>query len=370
MPLRDRAPRGTPSKATVPPSRRRDQPYVAVPDVKTRVLGGVQVGSVSPYPKLHRAFIRQTFNLGGETEKVDSDLNQLGGSRQSDRLVVTVGKFSVADVFDTNKYAHDPRTDFLNWALIDTGTFDYAANAWGYKVGASAELYQNVWAFRAGVFDLSLVPNSKDLDPRFEQYQTVLEVERRHELWGQPGKLKVTGFLSRGRMGRFDDAIRLAALTGEPADTAAVRRYRRRTGLSFNVEQQIWSDLGLFMRGGIASGDIEPYEFSDIDKTLAGGVAVTGNRWGRPSDTVGVAGILNGISRQHQAYLDAGGLGILVGDGRLPHPGTERIAEPYYSVALSASTRLTFDYQFITNPAYNRDRGPVSVLGARIRAQF
>ena len=329
-----------------------------------------KVGAVAPYPKLHRAFLRQTINLGGETEKVDPDLNQLGGSRTADRLVFTIGKFSVVDIFDTNKYAHDPRTDFLNWALIDTGTFDYAANAWGYTYGAALEWYQDIWTLRGGVFDLSLVPNSKILDPKFEQFQTVLELERRHELWGNPGKVKITGFLSRGRMGRFQDAVRLAALTGEDADISAVRRYRSGYGVSFNVEQQLTSDIGMFVRGGIRSGDIEPYEFTDVDRTLAAGVAVTGTAWGRPSDTVGLAGILNDISRQHRTFLDAGGLGILVGDGRLPNPGSERILETYYSLPLSSFARLTFDYQFVTNPAYNRDRGPVSIFGGRLRLQF
>ena len=329
-----------------------------------------KVGSITPYVKLHRAFIRQIIGLGGETERVDPDLNQLGGSRQADRIVLTLGKFSVADVFDTNRYAHDQRTDFLNWALIDTGTFDYAANAWGYTVGAAAEWYQDAWVFRAGFFDLSIVPNSKDLDPGFNQNQAVLEIERRHELWGRPGKIKVTGFLSRGRMGRFDDAVRLAMVTGGPADVATVRRYRSRPGLSFNLEQQILPDVGMFVRCGLADGNVEPYEFTDVDRTLAAGLSIAGERWGRPSDTVGLAGVINGITRQHQAYFDAGGLGILVGDGRLPHPGAERIVEAYYSLPLAPSIRLTFDSQIVVSPGYNRDRGPAFIFGTRLRAQF
>ena len=138
--------------------------------------------------------------------------------------MLTVGKFAVTDIFDTNKYAHDPRNDFMNWALIDTGTFDYAADAWGYTYGAAAEWYQGDWTVRGGMFDLSIVPNSTELDPHFGQFQWVGEIERRYELWGQPGKIAVTGFLTRGRMGSFADAIALAAATGGPADTAAVRQ--------------------------------------------------------------------------------------------------------------------------------------------------
>jgi high affinity Mn2+ porin len=328
-----------------------------------------KVGASVPYARVPRMFLRQTIDLGGETQKVDAGPNQFAGSQTADRLVITVGKFGVTDVFDTNKYAHDPRSDFMNWALVDTGTFDYAADAWGYTYGAAVEWYFGRWTLRGGIFDLSIVPNSATLDPRFSQFQWVGEIERRHELWGQPGKVAVTGFLSRGRMGRFNDAVLLSNLTGLPADTAAVRQYRSRSGLSVNIEQQVSPDVGLFARAGFASGDIEPYEFSDIDRTVAAGAAVSGKKWGRPDDTFGLAAVVNGISGQHKAYLDAGGLGILVGDGKLPNPGSEQIIEMYYSLPL-LSWRLTFDYQFIVNPAYNRDRGPASVIGTRLRTQF
>ena len=159
-------------------------------------------------------FIRQTIDLGGDTQKVDGAANQFSGSQTANRLVLTVGKFGVTDVFDTNKYAHDPRNDFMNWALIDTGTFDYAADAWGFTYGAAAEWYQGDWTVRGGIFDLSVVPNDVELDPHFAQFQWVGEIERRYDLWGQPGKVAVTGFLSRGRMGSFSDAIALAAATG------------------------------------------------------------------------------------------------------------------------------------------------------------
>jgi len=328
-----------------------------------------KVGESVPYTRLPRMFVRQTIDLGGETQRVESGINQFAGSQTADRIVITVGKFSVVDIFDTNKYAHDPRTDFMNWALVDTGSFDYAADAWGYTYGAAAEWYQGAWTLRVGAFDMSAVPNSGKLDPSFKQFQSIVEIEHRHQIAGQPGKIAVTGFLTRGRMGRFDDAIRLSELTGEPADTALVRRYTSRSGVSLNLEQQITPDVGLFARAGIASGGVEPYEFSDIDRTLAAGLSLGGKQWGRPDDTLGIAGVVNGISDAHKAYFNAGGLGILAGDGQLPNPGPERIAEIYYSFPI-ANWRATLDYQFIANPAYNRDRGPVSVIGTRLRAQF
>jgi high affinity Mn2+ porin len=329
-----------------------------------------KVGQNYPYARLPRAFIRQTIDLGDESEKVEAGQSQFAGSQTANRLVLTVGKLSVVDIFDTNKYAHDPRSDFMNWALVDTATFDYAAEAWGYTYGATAEWYQGNWTVRGGLFDLSVVPNSTDLDPSFAQVQWVGEIERRYDLWGHPGKIAVTGFLTRGRMGSFADAIALAAATGGPANIAAVRQYQSRGGISMNIEQQITSDLGAFVRAGWADGNVEPYEFTDVDRTVAAGLLLSGKQWGRANDTVGVAGVVNGISGIHQAFLNAGGLGILVGDGQLPNPGLEQIIEAYYSYALTPSTKVTVDYQFIVNPGYNTDRGPANVFAGRFHAAF
>ena len=329
-----------------------------------------KVGQTDPYARLPRTFIRQTIDLGGETQKLDAGANQFAGSETANRLVITVGKFAVTDVFDTNKYAHDPRSDFMNWALVDTATFDYAADSWGYTYGAAVEWYQGSWTLRGGVFDLSVIPNSPDLTPTFGQFQWVGEIGRRYELWGHPGKIAFTGFLSRGRMGSFEDAIALAAITGGPADIAAVRQYQSRGGVSMNLEQEITTNLGAFVRAGWADGNIEPYEFTDVDRTVAGGFSLNGKQWNRPDDTVGIAGVINGISSVHEAFLNDGGLGILVGDGQLPHPGLEQIFETYYSYAISSSTKISFDYQLIVNPGYNIDRGPVNVFAGRFHTQF
>jgi high affinity Mn2+ porin len=335
-----------------------------------------KLGSAYPYVRMHRGFLRQTIDLGGEVEKVDADISQFAGSRTANRLVLTIGKFAIVDIFDTNKYANSPKTDFLNWSLINAGTFDYAGDGWGYTYGAAAEWYQGSWTLRAGVFDLSaspaggISPNGGVLDSTFQQYTVVAEIEKRYELWGQPGKLKVTGFVNRGRAGRFQDAILLSQITGEPADITAVRRYTSRPGIHVNWEQQVSESVGVFARAGWADGNIEPWDFTDIDRTVAGGASINGRNWGRPDDTVGIAGVVNNISGVHRAFFNAGGLGILIGDGQLPNPGLEKIFETYYSYALSSDTRLSFDYQFIANPAYNTDRGPVNTFAARFHAQF
>jgi high affinity Mn2+ porin len=329
-----------------------------------------KVGKNQPYFRLPRAFIRQTIDLSGDRQPLEADANQLRGSRSENRVVVTVGKFSVVDIFDTNQYAHDARADFLNWAVIDTGTFDYAADAWGYTVGAAIEWYTHDWAIRGGLFDLSDVPNSVHLDPGFHEFQTEVELEHRHEWAGRSGRVLLTAFDSRGRMGLLDEAVAVAQSADRPVDIAALRRYRSREGVSVSLEQQLAPELGAFVRAGKAAGNVETYEFTDIDRTLAAGLSAQGARWRRPGDTVAVAVVENEISAARETYLNAGGLGLLIGDGQLPHPGPERIIETYYSAAVLNFAHLSFDYQWISHPAYNRDRGPVSVIAVRLHAQF
>jgi high affinity Mn2+ porin len=329
-----------------------------------------KVGKNQPYLRLPRLFVRQTLNLDGANQAVDAEANQLGGSRSANRVVITVGKLGVADIFDTNQYAHDPRGDFFNWAVIDAGTFDYAADAWGYTAGAAIEWYQNAWTLRGGVFDLSNVPNSAHLDPGFHEFQSILELEKRHDIAGRAGRLLLTVFDSRGRMGLLDDAEQLAESTGGAVDIAAVRRYRGRAGASLDLEQQLSPDLGAFARLGKAGGNVETYEFTDIDRTVSAGLSLQGTRWHRAQDTLALAAIDNGISAARERYLNAGGLGILIGDGRLAHPGPEQIIETYYSFAALNFAHLSVDYQWINHPAYNRDRGPVSVVAVRVHAQF
>jgi high affinity Mn2+ porin len=329
-----------------------------------------KVGKKSPYLRLQRAFVRQTINLGGDEAEADGAANQFSTSQTANHIVLTIGKFGVGDVFDTNRYAHDPRGDFLNWSVVDAGTFDYAADAWGYSSGIAAEWTQGAWTFRAGLFNLSTIPNGETLETGFDQRQIDGEVEHRHKIAGHDGAVRITVFRNSGLFGRFDDALALAAQTNTTPDTALVRTRKSRAGVHLNVEQAVSDDIGLFVRAGYADGSVEPYDFTDIDRTVEVGAAVTGQRWGRASDTVGLAAVVNGISGEHKRYLAAGGIGVLVGDGVLPHPGTEQIAEIYYRFKPLKVADLTFDYQYIANPGYNRDRGPANVFAVRVHGQF
>jgi high affinity Mn2+ porin len=329
-----------------------------------------KVGKWHPYWRLQRAFLRRRLDLGGESQAISPGANELGGALSTDNVTLIVGKFSVVDIFDTNSYAHDPRDDFLNWSVIDAAAFDYAADAWGYTVGAAAEWTQSWSTLRGGFFDLSNVPNSAKLEPGFKEFALIGEFEGRYDWQGHPGKAKLLGFLNYGRMGTYNAAVSLAQATGTIPDTASVRRWASRPGIALNLEQEQTPDLGAFARVSYNDGSKEAYEFTDVNKSLSLGVALKGNAWNRPADTVGLAAALNGISAAARAYFAAGGLGILVGDGQLPHPGGEKILETFYSLRLGEHVAVSANYQYVTYPAYNRDRGPVSIFAIRVHAEI
>jgi high affinity Mn2+ porin len=328
------------------------------------------VGESTPYVRLQRLFFRQTFDLGGESAPVASGANQLGGSHAADTLTLTAGKISVTDIFDANAYAHDPKIDFMNWSVIDSGAFDYAADAWGYSYGIAAEWMQDWWALRIGLFDLSRIPNTTELERGFGQYEVVGEVEARRSTGGEPGKVKLLGYFNRGRMGTYTDAVALGLATHSTPDTALVRRPASRPGAALNIEQQLNDQLGVFARLSLNDGSEEAYEFTEINRSISAGLSLKGEDWQRPNDIVGFAAAVNGLSHSAQTYFANGGLGILIGDGQLTRYGTEDVLETYYSAAVTDLFAVSADYQFIANPAYSRGRGPVSFLGVRLHAQF
>ena len=334
-----------------------------------------KIGADAPYLRVPRAFLRQTIDLGGPDlpgergEPVESAANQLAGTLAPRRLTLTLGKFSVTDIFDTNSDAHDPRADFLNWSVIDAGVFDYAADPWGFTNGGALEFSSGAWTVRGGVFELSSVPNGKITSVDFSRTMSVAEVEHRGSWQGQPGKVKLLVFANHGRMADYGDAVRLAEAAADTPDVALVRRRATRTGATVNVEQALADDLGLFARAGVNDGRKEAYEFTEINRTVSAGLSLHGARWGRPDDAFGLAGVVNGLSADARSYFAAGGIGILIGDGRLRY-GAEEIVEATYSLALRRHLALSADVQRIEHPAYNRDRGPVTVWAMRAHAEF
>jgi high affinity Mn2+ porin len=340
-------------------------------------LGGLTNGEnqktagANPTPYVARAFLRQTWELGGTSEDVESAPNQLAGSVASRRLVLTAGKLAVTDVFDRNDVAADPRTRFLNWSFLTHGAYDYAADARGYTWGAALEWIHDDWALRAGRFLVPDLPNGTSLDWRAaHHFGDQVELEHDHTIAGQPGKVRLLVFRNRARMSRYTDALGAAAATGAVPDLNAVRfgeQSKRGAGLA--LEQQLGAQASVFARAARADGRTETYSFAEIDQSLSAGAVLKGGAWGRAQDTVGFAVARNGLSSAHRQYLTAGGLGYFIGDGALAYR-PELIAETYYSVAAARHAFVTLDWQHIVHPAYNAQRGPVNVGSLRLHVEF
>ena len=327
---------------------------------------------IYPHYSTSRLFIRQTFGFGGEQETIESSYGQMAAKKDVSRLTIQVGKFAVHDVFDNNSYAQDSRLDFMNWSIWAAGAFDYPADKVGLTYGAVVELNQKAWALRTGYFLIGDKPNSNDFDRQvFKRGGYVTELETRYSLFSQPGKLRLIGWLNSSFSGNYRDAVNLSASSGIDATTAVeqTRRNRVEYGYVVNVEQAITDHVGLFGRWSWNSGKTEVIAFADINASLSAGASIKGTSWGRPDDKIGLAGAVNSVSKDYRDYLAAGGLGLLVGDGRLNYR-QEKILEVYYALGIRKNVALTFDYQFIANPAYNADRGPISVFSGRLHAEF
>ena len=326
-----------------------------------------KVGTDVPNVNLARAFLRWNIGLGGEREAVEDAPFQLAGRRDASRLTFTIGKLSAKDLFDNNAYANDPRTQFMNWGLMANGGWDYAADSLGNITGAAVELCQPQWAARYGFFQVPRVSNGLALDLKVLQaWSMAAEVERRYAAWDHPGAARLLGYLTRAHMGRYEATLADPSLG---ADIALTRRYRYKFGFGINVEQQLSGDLGVFLRAGWSDGRNETWAFTEVDRTVSLGISLKGSAWGRPEDTFGLAGVLNGLSGDHRAFLAAGGIGLILGDTRLNYR-PEQVLEAYYSLKVAKHLWMSPDYQFIRNPGYNADRGPAHVLGLRFHTAF
>jgi high affinity Mn2+ porin len=358
-----------------------------------------KVGVRYPHFAIARFFLRTTINLDGKSqESVEDDLLTLRSKQNTNRITITAGRMSVKDIFDNNLYSNDPRAQFMNWALMANAAYDYPADALGFTTGIAIEANRSKWTFRYGWFQMSKYRNSFTAEGLyltvptqatagdgkiFQDWGMVTELEHRHSIGSHPGAVRLLAFDNRANMGSYKAAIALAnepatlAIYGTAANFLAsaddvsggiddTHALRNTWGFGLNADQEITSDIGVFTRIGRNSGQNESFEFTDSNWTVAVGASIKGERWKHPDDVVGAAFITSGISKADQAYLAAGGIGILTGDGALNY-GPEKNIELYYDHKFSKSLRGAIDYQFVDDPAFNKDRGPVpGIFGIRL----
>ena len=275
----------------------------------------------------------------------------------------------MADFFDGNEFSHDPRTQFMNWSLMDNGAWDYPANTRGYVLGAFTELGQPNWTLRFAFTMVTTTANGAIWDAKIQKANTqTLEYERRYTINGQKGTVRVLGFLNNGKFGNYTQAIAQNPTAPVVDTTQAYGRHKYGFGIS--ADQYLSKDFGVFAKASYNDGHTETWFFTEIDRSLSFGGVLKGSSWKRSDDELGLAFVGNGLSAPHRDYLADGGYGFLIGDGKLNY-SPEMIAELYYKVnAFQKKFWLTPDYQFILHPAYNADRGPVNVFSLRAHIEF
>ncbi|MDB5283211.1 MAG: carbohydrate porin [Bacteroidota bacterium] len=340
-----------------------------------------RVGNPTPTPFIARGYIQQNIALGhSDYDLQPSDQNQLAGKIPSSRVTISVGRFCLSDFFDDNSYSHDARSQFMNWSLMAAGAWDFPADVRGYTGGIVIEFIKPLWALRFSAVQVPLLANSLKLDWHLNKANSeTLEFERRWKIKGLTGVVRGTGYISYSKAPYYKDATK-AILTGDTATANSLGSVINglaesnsyggiKYGFGINAEQDLGTGFGVFTRGNWNDGHSATWAFTEIDHNVQLGLNMKGSLWLRPTDNFGLAGVINGISKQHRDYLRAGGTGFIVGDGALNY-GNEFIIETYYRAQLASFLAVSLDYQFIANPGYNKDRGPVHVLGLRVHLEI
>jgi high affinity Mn2+ porin len=326
------------------------------------------VGSPQPHLNVARLYLQWVLGLGGPTETVESDANVVAGVRDVSRLTLLVGKFSLSDFFDDNSYSHDPRSQFMNWGLMDNGAWDYSADTHGYTDGLYTELNMASWALRFAEVQEPIVANGAVLDNDIvHSHSENLEAEARWSSWEHPGVLRALGFWNHADMGNYTVTLDTPAYGMNIVDSRVPGTLKYGFGLNF--EQEITKSLGFFSRAGWNNGQTESWAFTEVDQCASAGFQLTGDAWGRTQDHFGLAAVISGLSGPHEDYLAAGGYGFILGDGALDY-APEQATETYYSWVPVTGLSVSPDYQFLRNPGYNQARGPVHVVSLRVHYEI
>lgn len=330
-----------------------------------------RVGNPKPQIYVARLFVEKYIPLTREKEYRDEEYNALTAYIPKKYLRLVGGRFAISDFFDNNSFSHDPRTQFLNWSLMGNGAFDYSANTRGYTWGAVAEVKLDKISLRYAATMVPRTANASNMDPDLKNaLAQQAEIDYR---WGskRKGVIRLLAFMNHADMGVYKNAVAIASQTTDTPDVTLTRQKgNRKYGFGINAEKEITDYAGVFARASYNDGRTETWMFTEIDNSFSAGVSLQGKKWKREYDLAGLAFVSNGISSDHINYLKAGGVGFMVGDGRLNY-SREHIIELFYKLAIHEDHFfITPDYQFVINPAYNKDRGPVNIFALRVHTKF
>jgi high affinity Mn2+ porin len=330
-----------------------------------------RIGSADPKLYIARLYLRQHISLQkNAVEKIEDAANQVAETIPANRITLTAGKICLADFFDKNTCSHDPRTQFLNWSLMSNAAWDYPADTRGYTQGLVAEMIHPNWAIRLASVLVPRKANGLQLDYKITKaHSETIEIEKSWQA-ARPGVVRLLVFRNATQAPTYATTLH-DAINGDSSSVdvySGVKEWKKyggvKYGLGINAEQEISSAGGVFFKASYNDGKTATWAFTEIDESASAGINIKGAEWKRPGDNIGVAQVVNGISKEHQQFLNRGFYGFIIGDGKLNY-STECITETYYQAQISTAFSLSFDYQFVLHPAYNKDRGPVNVFAFR-----
>jgi len=336
-----------------------------------------RIGSTAPVLYTARLFYRQYIPLGNtEYENVTDEANQVKERIPVSRIAIHAGKLSLSDYFDRNTYSHDPRSQFLNWSLMSNGAWDYPADTRGYTKAIVVELIKPTWAVRVSTAMVPLKANGLQLDGNVNKaHSETIELEKKWNIEGKPGTIRVLGFHTVSQAPSYLTTVAQVKI----GDSSSVDVYSGQKvwgiyggvkyGYGINIEQAFSNVVGGFFKTSWNDGKTATWAFTEIDNSISGGIQIIGTPWKRPNDVIGIAQVVNGISKEHQAFLKAGLNGFMIGDGNLNY-GQESITELYYKAKIAKGFYFTANYQLVINPGYNQDSGSVNVFAIRGHIEF
>ncbi len=328
--------------------------------------------TLSELPYISRVMLHYTIPFSHGTTEVTRNPLSLAPVVPVRRLELRYGKMSAADFFDLNSVGSDSHLQFMNWAAVNNGAFDYAADTRGYTFGLVMEYYDKAWVARFGEMLMPTVANGINLDWNiarargenfeFEYHPTLLAK--------QASVIRALGFVNHADMGSYRESINryLSGQDSVPDITNTRRQGRVKYGFGLNVEQEVTPLLRAFGRLGWNDGANETFAYTEVDRTAEIGGDYRGRHWRRSQDKAGVAFIANGISGDHRRYLALGGLGFILGDGALSY-SLEKIFETYYTAHIWRGISAAVDYQHVNDPGYNSARGPANVVSFRVHVE-
>ena len=334
-----------------------------------------RVGNPAPAAYIARAYYQQSFALHGAHDTLlTDDQNQVTQYLPTKRITLSAGKFSLADFYDNNPYSHDARSQFMNWSLMDNTSWDYPANTRGYDYGIVLQIIEPKWYTTLSDALEPTYANGPVMDTHFTKtFGLTLESGFIYKVKDRTGGLSVLFYMNQNRAPYYEQAIaayEAGAINALNVDNATAYNGDKKYGIGVNFNHPLGEYIGFFFRAGWNDGKTASWVFDEVDQTLTPGFSFDGSMWKREGDNFGIAFIANGISKEHIAFENAGGYGFIIGDGKLPNYKPEEIIETYYQFKFLEHLFFAPDYQYVVNPAFNADRGPVSIYSIRVHFEF